>query len=113
MAEHSVTICEVVASNRFEAVTETGEVAGFAQFSLETDGSYRVFHAEVDHAHEGRGVGSDLAQGLLDSIRDQGRQVIPDCPFIAEYIRRHREYADLVRTHQDEAGEGGEAVEQG
>lgn len=96
MAELSVTVHEVVASNRFEAVTDSGDVAGFAQYRLEPDGAYRLFHTEVDDAHEGKGVGGDLARGLLDAVRAHGRRLIPDCPFIAEYVDRHPEYAELV-----------------
>jgi uncharacterized protein len=32
----------------------------------------------------------------LDDIRSRGLQVVPLCPFVAAYIRRHPEYEDLV-----------------
>jgi predicted GNAT family acetyltransferase len=37
-------------------------------------------------------------QGALDDIRARGLRVVPFCPFVAGYIRRHSEYADLVTT---------------
>ena len=42
------------------------------------------------------GVASHLAQVALDDARAQGLRVIPRCPFVADYIARHPEYADLV-----------------
>ena len=53
-------------------------------------------HTEVPEALEGQGVGSALARGALDDVRAQGLEVIPLCPFIAAFIRRHPEYLDLV-----------------
>ena len=46
--------------------------------------------------NEGKGVGSALAKGALDAVRAGGLGVEPRCPFFASYIRRHKEYADLV-----------------
>jgi hypothetical protein len=53
-------------------------------------------HTEVDEAHEGRGFAAHLAKGALDDARRQGLEVVPLCPFIAAYIKRHPEYEDLV-----------------
>jgi predicted GNAT family acetyltransferase len=35
---------------------------------------------------------------MLDDIRGQGRTVIPICPYTMHYIRKHREYLDIVRA---------------
>jgi predicted GNAT family acetyltransferase len=32
-------------------------------------------------------------------VRAEGSRVVPLCPFIASYIERHAEYADLVDHH--------------
>ncbi len=53
-------------------------------------------HTEVPESLEGRGIGSALARGALDDVRAQGKQVIPLCPFIAAFIRRHPEYLEIV-----------------
>ena len=90
----------VVADNpqrhRFELhVGET--VAGFAAYRLEPD---RVVftHTEIDPAFEGQGLGSRLAAGALDAVRARGLAIVPQCPFIAAYVKRHPEYQDLVVT---------------
>jgi predicted GNAT family acetyltransferase len=55
-----------------------------------------ILHTEVPKELGGRGIGSALAQGLLDLIRADGLKVQPLCPFVKAYIGKHPEYADLV-----------------
>lgn len=80
--------------HRFELLVD-GEVAGVATYSRR-DGRLVFVHTEVDDAHAGRGLGSVLAAGALDAARAAGERIVPRCPFIAAYIARHPEYADLV-----------------
>ena len=61
-----------------------------------TEGVITFVHTEVDPAHDGEGHGATLAAAVLDSARERGLRVKPLCPFIASYITRHPEYADLV-----------------
>jgi predicted GNAT family acetyltransferase len=79
---------------RFE-IHDDGKLAGFAQY-VRRPGRIFFVHTEIDPAFEGRGLGSRLAAGALDATRATGERVVPLCPFIAQYIERHREYADLV-----------------
>jgi predicted GNAT family acetyltransferase len=58
-------------------------------------------HTEVPDALSGKGVGSALAKGALDAARAAGRKVVALCPFIASYIKRHREYQDLLVQPDD------------
>jgi len=53
-------------------------------------------HAEVPDRYAGRGVGSALVKGALDLLRVEAGQVVPSCPFVATYIKRHAEYRDLL-----------------
>jgi len=43
-----------------------------------------------------------LVKGALGMVRASGLTLLPVCPFVAAYLRRHPEYVDLVRT-QDRA----------
>jgi predicted GNAT family acetyltransferase len=47
---------------------------------------------------EGQGVAAELAKFVLGDIRRRGMRVVPRCPYVAQYIRKHPEYADLVAT---------------
>jgi predicted GNAT family acetyltransferase len=59
-------------------------------------GQITFIHTGVPPAIEHHGVGSRLAQVALDAARADGLTVVPNCPFVAEYIREHPEYADLL-----------------
>ena len=54
-----------------------------------------ILHTEVPKELNGQGIGSALVRGLLDQARAQGLKVMPLCPFVAAYMDKHPEYADL------------------
>jgi predicted GNAT family acetyltransferase len=96
---------DVATRNRYE-VTVDGEPAGYAEYR-DRD-SVRVFtHTVIHDAFEGKGIGGALARGALDDVRASGRRLVPQCPFIARYIERHDEYADLVDPDLDARLRGG------
>ena len=80
---------------RYEA-WEGETLDGFAQYEI--SGDRIVFtHTEVDPAHEGKGIGSQIARFALDDVRSQGGlRVVPRCPFIKGWIDKHPDYQDLV-----------------
>ncbi|WP_214103710.1 GNAT family N-acetyltransferase [Acrocarpospora catenulata] len=88
------TVADNPAQSRYEIVVD-GEVAGFAQYRLRP-GKIVFTHTEISGKYEGQGLGGRLAKGALDGARERGLPVAPLCPFIAGYIKRHPEYADLV-----------------
>ena len=60
------------------------------------DGRLRLVHTGVPPSLEGRGIGTRLARFALDVARERDLDVLPDCPFVASFIRRHPEYLELV-----------------
>ncbi len=55
-----------------------------------------LVHTEVPETLSGRGIGSAIARAVLDHARSRGVHIVPECEFIAGYIARHPEHADLV-----------------
>jgi predicted GNAT family acetyltransferase len=90
----SVSIVENTGAARYE-ISVDGALAGFSTYR-DRSGARVVLHTEVAPEFEGRGLGGELAQFVLDDIRSRGLQVVPRCPYIARYIKDHTEYADLV-----------------
>ncbi|UMG94840.1 GNAT family N-acetyltransferase [Nocardioides sp. TF02-7] len=75
-----------------------GAPAGYAEYVL-TDELVVFTHTEVDPAFEGQGVGSALARFALDDVRAAGgRKVLPVCPFIKAWMRRHEDYYPLLHN---------------
>jgi uncharacterized protein len=80
---------------RFE-ITLDGEFAGVADYRID-DGRVLMPRVEVLPQFEGMGVGSALVKQALVTIREENwGTVVPMCPFVDVYIRRHAEYQDLV-----------------
>lgn len=88
------TVRDNTERHRFELDAD-GHVA-FSNYRREGD-ILTIMHTEVPAALNGRGIGSALIRGVLDTARAQGLKVNPLCPFAAAYIGKHPEYADLVK----------------
>jgi hypothetical protein len=73
-----------------------GDVVAFLTYRDTASGARVLLHTEVPQPFEGHGVGSRLVKGALEDLLRTGRQVVPKCPFVAEYIARHPEYQSLV-----------------
>jgi uncharacterized protein len=93
--DEEIRIADNPAERRYEA--HVGDrLAGFAEYRA-VPGRIVFIHTEVLPEFEGHGVGSRLAAGALDDVRARGLGMTPKCPFIAAYVRRHPQYADLIR----------------
>jgi predicted GNAT family acetyltransferase len=82
------------AESRFDIIA-AGQRAGLAAYRRNGD-TIEFTHTEIDPKFSGRGLGSQLVRAALDAARSGGLAVLPYCPFVREYIQRHREYVDLV-----------------
>ena len=52
-------------------------------------------YTQVPEALEGQGLGSRLAAGALELVREQGLAVRTICPFMTHFVATHPEYADV------------------
>lgn len=77
-------------------VLEVGGMRAGSAVYHKRNGKYIFVHTEVDPEHEGRGLGSALARHVLDEMKAKGETIVPICPFISAYIKRHNEYQEIV-----------------
>jgi predicted GNAT family acetyltransferase len=88
-------VVDVPEQSRYELRLD-GRLIGLAAYRRRS-GRIAFTHTEVDESCTGRGFGSLLASAALeDARRAGGLAVVPLCPFIAGYIERHPEFAQLV-----------------
>jgi hypothetical protein len=87
------TVREDSTRQRYEL--ETGDGLAFIDY-LRDGGKVIMSHAEVPVALRGGGIGSALVRGALALVRERGEKVVPLCPFVAQYMRRHPETLDLL-----------------
>lgn len=96
MTDATATVRRRPDLHRFE-LELGGELAGFITWR-ERDGVLDLLHTEVDERYEGRGLGGQLVRGALDDVRAQGGRIVPSCSFVAAWLKRHPDYADLVAS---------------
>ena len=83
-----------IARSRFEL--EADGVTVFMNYRL-TGNLISLDHTETPVAARGRGLASQLVDGVLRIARARGLQVVPRCPFVRAYLDKHPEYSDLLR----------------
>jgi predicted GNAT family acetyltransferase len=74
------------------------DIAGKSAFITyrRSPGVITLVHAEVPQELSRRGIGSQLARGALELARAQGCKVVPRCSFIANFVKKHAEFQDLI-----------------
>ncbi len=55
-----------------------------------------LLHTEVPQSLEGQGLAAKLTRYALDFAREKHLRVVPLCPYTSSFLRKHREYQDLV-----------------
>ena len=97
MTDTTFTYVHAPDKHRYE-IHDGQEIIGFTQYRLPPDGNHVDFiHTEVDEAYKGRGLASNLVAFALDDVEAAGKRIIPHCPYVAAWIKRHPEY----REHTD------------
>src|SRR5437667_745056 len=92
----SVAITNNEAGRRFEARFPEG--FALLQYRYDAGGVLVLVHTEVPLALRKQGIATRLAGAALEFARDHHLKVVPLCPFVAAYIRRHPEFASLIHA---------------
>jgi predicted GNAT family acetyltransferase len=81
------------ALSRFELDVDGG--LAFANYRR-TPSTVIITHTETPRALRGRGIASELVDGALQLIRADRLKVVAGCGFVADYLYKHPEFADLM-----------------
>ncbi|GAA3687219.1 GNAT family N-acetyltransferase [Streptomyces iranensis] len=72
-----------------------GERAGLTAYR--DRGEQRVFHhTEVGDAFAGQGLAALLVERALTDVRDSGKRMVPVCSYVAKFVEKHGEFADIT-----------------
>ena len=82
--------------SQFETTVD-GHVA-LAAYDLEDPDRIVFTHTDVPEALAGRGIAGEIVKFGLDYAREKKLTVVPQCTYVASYIKRHPEYQDLLAT---------------
>lgn len=75
---------------------EDGSLIGVADY-LPGEAGVLVFpHTQIAPDRRGEGLGGVLVRGALEDVRRRGFRVVPQCWYVAEFVRSNPAYAELV-----------------
>ena len=63
---------------------------------IRTEDKIFLTHTEVAPELEGRGIATALTVAALKDIESKGLMLVPLCPYLAGYLKRHPEWRKLV-----------------
>ncbi|WP_350284455.1 GNAT family N-acetyltransferase [uncultured Croceitalea sp.] len=63
---------------------------------IKTKDKIYLTHTEVPRSLEGKGIATALVLQVLEDIKQKELTLVPMCPFVAMYIKRHPEWKSLV-----------------
>ncbi|MEU8842645.1 GNAT family N-acetyltransferase [Streptomyces roseus] len=84
----------VDARHRYEILVDDSR-AGLTAYR-DRDHQRVFFHTEIDEAYAGQGLAAVLVQQALADVRASGRRIVPVCPYVAKFLTKHREFADIT-----------------
>lgn len=90
-----IAVVDNAAAQRFEATVD-GELC-VLEYRIRGK-TMLLDHAGVPDAVAGRGIAAALTKYALESARERAMDVVPNCAYVAAWIKRHPAYADLVRA---------------
>ncbi|MFI9114054.1 GNAT family N-acetyltransferase [Streptomyces venezuelae] len=96
MSEQVTTpvVRHVEARHRYEILVDE-QRAGLTAYRDRED--RRVFfHTEIDDAYAGQGLASILVEQALTDVRATGKRIVPVCPYVAKFLKKHEEFADIT-----------------
>lgn len=71
------------------------------EYIITNNGEIYLTHTEVPISLEGQGIGSQLAEAVLKDIEQKNLRLIPLCPFVAGYIKKHPEWKRIVMKREN------------
>ncbi|MFC4469921.1 GNAT family N-acetyltransferase [Streptomyces xiangluensis] len=88
-------IVERVDARHLYEILVDGRPAGVTAYR--DRGEQRVFfHTEIDDAFAGQGLAAQLVQQALVDVRESGKRIVPVCPYVAKFLKKHAEFADIT-----------------
>jgi predicted GNAT family acetyltransferase len=86
--------------DRFESDVDGG--LAFVEYIIDGD-EITFTHTEVPKEAEGKGIAGKLAAAAMAYARGARLRVIPQCDYIAAWLKRHREYDDILHPEYRES----------
>ncbi len=84
------------AQSQFEFDLPNGEKAVVVYQLDPQNKTLYLTHTGVPEDYRNQGIADQLVKDVLDTCQQEDYSVVPVCPFVAAYIKRHPQYMSLV-----------------
>jgi predicted GNAT family acetyltransferase len=86
---------------------DDGHYLVHATFPMYEDGVVNIDHTFVDPSLRGQGVASVMMHDVMKYLKENHMKVVATCPYAVVWLKKHKEYKDMVRTDlMEHLGEG-------
>jgi len=82
-----------IEASRFEI--DLGGMMAYANYHR-SGNNLVIPHVYTPPEFRGKGIAAQVAKYALEYARNSNLKVVPQCPYMRDYIERHEEYQDLV-----------------
>lgn len=73
-----------------------GEDEAELTYTFTEEGMMDFDYTYVPESHRGQGIADKLVKFGLEHARSKNCRIVPSCPVVEAYVRRHDEYEDIV-----------------
>lgn len=106
MTAERFTVRELPEQSRFALVDGGEDGTGTTEIGEESYvdvGADRVlYHTVVSEDYAGQGLASRLVRAVVDDAVAAGRRIVPVCPYVAAWLKKHPEYDEHVVPRRGE-----------
>lgn len=79
----------------FEAIID-GNRAGLMTYTWAGEDRFIIDHTEVEEAYNGKGVGKEMLIKAVEFARENGKKIIPLCPFAKATFQKNEDLQDVL-----------------
>lgn len=80
-------------NNRFVIYLDGSEA--YVEYKM-TDDTIDLYHTFTDPVLRGKGLAAHVVRAAFEYAKENNLKVIPTCSFVRSFVRRYKEYKELV-----------------
>ncbi len=69
----------------------------FVSYKVDDDGDFIIDSTQVPDQLSGQGMGSALVRMVIDYAREEGKRIVPQCPFARAVMEREDETREMIK----------------
>jgi predicted GNAT family acetyltransferase len=83
-------------SGRHYITNESGETIAEITYTLKAPNTVVINHTGVDKELQGKNIGFQLVEAVVEQARAEGKKVVPVCSFAKAIIEKTEEFKDVL-----------------